>query len=269
MTDFRCFRGIASNRRVGFLTACVVIIFVSMAIAAIRWQATLTALGAFLIDSEPPRRADLILVLGGDFWGPRVLTAAELARIGYAPIALISGPPYKDRPEGEFAVAFLVGKGYPRELFQVFGHHARSTIAEANALRGELARRKVNRVLLVTSSYHSRRAAIVLTLFCPGVRFISIPAPDSGYHVDQWWNDESSRRLFFSEWSKILGSVLVAYPAHVVGRLFGRGMAVVRVMPFTSWLSRASGLSELERSIVPAPPAPRIAGDLTSGGSNS
>jgi len=232
------FRGISfrSGRWAVFLTTCLLVLGVA---GAIRWRALLTSLGAFLIDSQPPQQADLILVLGGDFWGPRVLTAAELARIGYAPIALISGPPYGDRPEGVLAVEFLVQKGYPRELFRIFAHHANSTLAEANALRGELARRKVKRVLLVTSSYHSRRAAIVLTLFCPGVRFISIPAPDSHYHVDEWWNDESSSQLFFSEWSKILGSVLVAYPAHVVSRLFGSGMAIVRVVPFISWLPRA------------------------------
>jgi uncharacterized SAM-binding protein YcdF (DUF218 family) len=214
-------------------------LLVLTALSAIRWQAVLTSLGAFLIDSQPPQPADLILVLGGDFWGPRVLAGAELAVGGYAPTVLLSGPPYYGRPQGELSIDFLAQRGYPRQFFQVFANQAHSTIAEANDLRGELGRRKVKRVLLVTSSYHSRRAAIVLTLFCPGIRFISIPATDPHYHVAEWWNNESSRRLFFSEWSKILGSVLVAYPVHVVSRLFGRGMAIVRVQPFTSWLRRA------------------------------
>jgi uncharacterized SAM-binding protein YcdF (DUF218 family) len=214
------------------LTFLAVLCLILCTVLAIRWQATLTFLGRFLVDSQPPQQADLILVLGGDFWGPRVLTGAELARYGYAPRVLFSGPPYGGRPEGDLAIDFLVNKGYPREIFQVFAIEANSTIEEANALRGELARRHVRRVLLVTSSYHSRRAAIVLTLFCPGVRFISIPAPDSHYHVTEWWNDGSSRQLFFSEWSKILGSVLVAYPTYVISRLFGRGAAIVRVVPF-------------------------------------
>jgi uncharacterized SAM-binding protein YcdF (DUF218 family) len=212
-------KGTASRRWAIFLTAICVILVVAM---AVRWQATLTSLGGFLVDSQPPQRADLILVLGGDFFGPRVLTGAELARLRYAPIVLISGPPYGRRPEGEMAIEFLAQKGYPRELFQVFGHHASSTIEEANVLRGELARRHVKRVLLVTSSFHSRRATIVLTLFCPGVRFISIPAADSHYHAAGWWNDDSSRKLFFSEWAKIVDSVLVAYPSYVVSRFFGR-----------------------------------------------
>jgi uncharacterized SAM-binding protein YcdF (DUF218 family) len=219
------------------------------AILAIRWQATLTSLGGFLVDTQPPQKADLILVLGGDFWGPRVLTGAELARLRYAPIALFSSPPYVGRPEGELAIEFLVQKGYPKELFQVFAHHAGSTIAEANALRGELARRHAKRVLLVTSNYHSRRATIVLTLFCPGVQFISISAPDPHYHIDQWWHDDSSRRLFFSEWSKILGSVVAAYPTYLVSRWFGFEVAVLPQRAAIS--SRRTGATVLSESWSP------------------
>ncbi len=214
-------RSAAFSFRFGY--ALLAVLLILTAILAIRWQATLTCLGSFLVDSQPARPADLILVLGGEFWGPRVLTGAELAQQGYAPLALFSGPPYHGRPQGALSVDFLVQKGYPRELFQVFATDAESTIAEANALRGELARRHVKRVLLVTSSYHSRRATIVLTLFCPGVQFISVPAPNPHYHIVKWWNDDSSRQLFFSEWTKILGSVLVAYPTYLVSRLSGRG----------------------------------------------
>ena len=209
--------------RVGLMLLGVVLIFAVA--AAIRWRATLTAMGDFLVDSQPPQPADLIVVLGGDFWGPRVLTGAELARLRYAPVALMSGPPYHGSPQGLLSIDFLVKQGYSRGLFQVFATEAQSTIAEANDLRAELARRPVRRVLLVTSSYHSRRATIVMSLFCPGVSFIAIPAPDVHYHVAEWWNDESSRHLFFSEWSKILGSVLVAYPAHLVSGWLGRGFA--------------------------------------------
>jgi hypothetical protein len=203
------------SRWAAFLTICILALIVA---AALRWPATLTSLGGFLVDSQPPQAADLILVLGGDFWGPRVLTGADLGTQRYAPVVLFSGPPYYARPQGELSIEFLVKEGYPSEMFQVFANQAHSTIAEAKALRGELARRHARRVLLVTSSYHSRRAA------CPGVQFISIPAPDGHYHVAGWWNDKSSRRLFFSEWSKILGSVLVRLPTYAVGRLQGHRM---------------------------------------------
>lgn len=187
-------------------------------IALVRWQGTLTWLGNFLVYSQPPEPADLILVMGGDFWGPRVTAAAELAQRGFAPLVLISGPPYRDRPEGELAVDSLVKQGYPSGWFAVFGHNETSTLGEVLALRGELTRRHVRWVLVVTSDYHSRRCALLFRLFCPGFHFTFAPAPDSHYHAERWWSDPSSRALFFSEWSKILGSVLVAYPAYRINR---------------------------------------------------
>jgi uncharacterized SAM-binding protein YcdF (DUF218 family) len=185
-------------------------------VAAIRWQTTLNILGNYLICTDPLERADLIVVMGGDFWGPRVSKAAELAAQGLAPLVLISGPHYYGRPEGELAIEFLVKQGYRSDLFAVFAHNEGSTLGEVRLLAGELARRGVKRVIVVTTAYHSRRCAILFRLFCPGIRFISAPAPGAQYHAEEWWKDPSSDDLFFSEWSKILGSVLIAYPTYKV-----------------------------------------------------
>ena len=204
----RAAKTIWSKTRLGLATSAVLALLVGL---------VAPNAGSFLICSETPQKADLILVIGGDFYGPRVLKGADLAARGYAPLVLISGPPYEQgRPEGDFAVNFLTTKGYPRNLFQVFGHHATSTISEAMAVCGELHRRQVHRVLLVTSAYHSRRADIVFRLFCPGIHFTSVPAPDANYDPSRWWADPSSRKLFFSECKKIVGSVMVIYPQHVL-----------------------------------------------------
>lgn len=209
--------GHVPKKKIPGLTRLLIVILLALAASlAFGWKAYLSSLGGFLVDSQPPQMADLIVVLGGDFWGPRVLKGAGLARQGYAPLVLFSGALYRGRPEGEFAVSYLVQLGYSPTLFAVFPQAADSTIAEAVALRGELARRHVKRAIIVTSNYHSRRAAIVLHLFCPGIDFISIPAFDSHYHPQLWWKDPSSRQIFFSEWTKIFGSVLIAYPTYLV-----------------------------------------------------
>lgn len=200
---------VAKNRlvtRTAIGVACLLVVLV-----------TVSDSGGFLVCSEAPQPVDLILVIGGDFYGPRVIKGAELALAGYAPLVLISGPPYGgSRSEAEFGIDFLTAKGYPRYLFQSFGHQAHSTVSEAIAVCPELQRRHVHRVILVTSSYHSRRADIVFRLFCPKVHFISVPARDPHYDPEHWWKDTSSRRLFFSEWVKIFGSVLVAYPERLL-----------------------------------------------------
>lgn len=187
-----------------------------LAVGAIQWRAVLNSFGELLVSHQTPQPADLILVLGGDFWGPRVIKGADLGMQGFAPQVLISGPPYQGRPESNLAIQFLVARGYPMRLFQGFPIRAPSTIAEAVALRPELERRGVKRVLLVTSAYHSRRAKIVFSLYCPGIRFLAIGAPDEHYHAENWWEDASSREYFGSEWSKIFGTILWEYPKYRV-----------------------------------------------------
>jgi uncharacterized SAM-binding protein YcdF (DUF218 family) len=154
-------------------------------------------------------------VLGGDFWGPRVVKGAELATQGFAPYVLISGPPYRDRPESDLAIEFLVGKGYPRTLFRGYEHQAKSTIEEALALAPELKRLNIRRAILVTRASHSRRAGIVFHLFCPGIEFQAVPAADD-FKADQWWRDPYSRDVFYLEWQKIFGTVLWKYPEYRV-----------------------------------------------------
>jgi len=190
-----------------------------LAVALLCNKLIVPRIGYSLICSEAPRPADLILVLGGEFYGPRVLKGAELGKYGYAPLVMISGPQYQGRPEGEWAIDFLERRGYPRRLFCSFGHTATSTVEEAIAIARELRRRRVRRVLLVTSAYHSRRADVVLRLFSRDVEFTSVPSPDSHYVPQQWWDDPGSREIFFSEWFKLAGSVLVAYPEYKIGHL--------------------------------------------------
>ena len=192
----------------------------ALGLACWKWYPlALTSAGMFLFDAEAPSHADLILVLGGDFWGPRVLKGADLGMHAFAPRVMISGPFYQGRPEGDLAIEFLVQKGYPHELFVSFAHHAASTIDEAQAVAPELRRLGVRNVILVTRGSHSRRAKIVFRLFCPGVDFRSVPAHDDQFQAEQWWTDPRRREIFFLEWSKILGTVLVKYPAYLLKAL--------------------------------------------------
>jgi uncharacterized SAM-binding protein YcdF (DUF218 family) len=89
------------------LTAAIVALFLWF-----QRQSILDWSARFLVLSQPPQHADLILVLGGDFYGPRVSRAAQLADDGYAPVVLISGPPYQGRPEGEWAIEYLAAHGH-------------------------------------------------------------------------------------------------------------------------------------------------------------
>jgi len=209
-----------SYRKFGWWVACTA--FVGVLLAGMSYPLILTRLAKFLLLSQQPERADLILILGGDFYGPRALLGAELGKRGYAPKVLISGALYENRPEGEFAIRFLVERGYRRELFISFPGTTQSTIEEAIAVCPELHRLGARKVLMVTSAYHSRRANVVFRLFCPGIQFRSIAAADEQFEAEKWWKEPRYRRVFFSEWGKIIGSMFWKYPEHKLERLWRR-----------------------------------------------
>jgi uncharacterized SAM-binding protein YcdF (DUF218 family) len=172
-------------------------------------------IGEWLVTSDTPEPADLIVVLGGDFWGHRVVEGADLGLQGYAAHVMISGPDYRSNgvlvPEGEMATRFLTDKGYPRSLFCTFSHHAASTIEEARALAPELKRLKVKRVLIVTSNYHSRRASLVFHAILPFSEVRVIGAPEDYFQPESWWKTAASRKLVRSEWRKILGTIMLGW----------------------------------------------------------
>ena len=193
----------------------------ALGLACWKWYPlALTSAGMFLFDAEAPSHADLILVLGGDFWGPRVLKGADLGMHAFAPRVMISGPFYQGRPEGDLAIDFLVQKGYPHELFVSFAPTMRRQPSTKHKPSRRNSRRLgVRNVILVTRGSHSRRAKIVFRLFCPGVDFRSVPAHDEQFQAEQWWTNPRWREIFFLEWSKILGTVLVKYPAYLIREL--------------------------------------------------
>ena len=168
----------------------------------------LTWLGEFIVYSEPPARTDLIVVLGGDASGNRLLKAAELCMQGYAKHVLVSGPYSGAVPESEGSIPDALEKGYPWELFISYPHYATSTIEEAFALSNEFERLGVRRILVVTSNFHSRRASLVFRALLPDFQFRFIAVPETSFSPDSWWKSRDGRRIVVSEWSKIVGTLL-------------------------------------------------------------
>src|ERR1700722_8149136 len=78
----------------------------------------LFSLGQLLTSAQEPRKADLIVVLGGDVRGNRILQAAQLVRDGYAPRVLVSGMAnLYGSSESDRAIEFAVRHGASAEIF--------------------------------------------------------------------------------------------------------------------------------------------------------
>ncbi len=161
----------------------------------------LRAMGDALVHSEQPVKADLVVVLAGDDTGARVLKGAELVREGYAPKVLVDGPECcYGKHESDLAIEFAVSHGYPREWFIPLPMEARSTREEARIVVPEIRRLKARTFLVVTSDYHSRRAAGVFRELAPGA-FRVVAAP-GGYLEEGWWRSREGQKQVSIEWMK-------------------------------------------------------------------
>jgi uncharacterized SAM-binding protein YcdF (DUF218 family) len=165
----------------------------------------LWSLGAILNSNEIPQEADMIVVLGGDYDGSRILTAAELVREGYAPRVLVSGAgSLYGHHESDLSIDFAVQHGYPRDEFIPFRYPAVSTADEARADLDELRRRGVHKYLLVTSVYHTARAGRVFRREGASFEMQVIAAPDRYWQNGQWWKNREGRKLWFFETVKTI-----------------------------------------------------------------
>ena len=183
--------------------AALVVIAIVAVVAWREHDRILTTLGSYLVDAAPPEKADIAVVLAGDPFGHRILTAAELAKKGYVPVVLVSGPGGEyDLHECDLAIPFAVKRGYPATYFAHFEHDARSTAEEAASIVPELRRRNVHKMLLVTSNFHTRRAGALFRRAAPDITVIAVAAPDENFTRDGWWHSREGEKTFLTEWEK-------------------------------------------------------------------
>jgi uncharacterized SAM-binding protein YcdF (DUF218 family) len=169
----------------------------------------LWSLGAVLNNSEAPQKVDMIVVIGGDYHGNRILKAGELVRAGYAQKVLVSGAEdIYGHHESELAIDYAVRRGYRREDFVAFLYPALSTVDEAHADIGELRRLGVHKYLLVTSVYHTARATRIFRREGGELEMHPISAPERYWDNGRWWKNREGRKLWFYEAVKTIADYL-------------------------------------------------------------
>jgi len=145
----------------------------------------------------------MILVIGGDYTGERILKGAELERDGYAPAVFISGGgSMYGFHEADLEVQFVRDHGYTAQKFVPFRYPAASTVDEAQHVVPELRSRGVHRYLLVTSPEHTARAGRVFRRVAPDLDVRVIAAPSSVWNGGRWWASREGRKAWLMEMSK-------------------------------------------------------------------
>jgi uncharacterized SAM-binding protein YcdF (DUF218 family) len=178
--------------------------------ALLFWKPLLSALGNALVEDDGVRKAQAAVVLGGDGHGVRIITAAQLAQAGYVPYVIVDGPKTLLGYESDMNIPYAEQRGYAAALFRALKLPAdvRSTQTEAEYVGQYLKKAGIHRILLVTSNFHTHRAAYLFRKFNPSLDVIAVPAADPDFKPDSWWTFQLGRDTFMLEWMKTVAAYL-------------------------------------------------------------
>lgn len=161
--------------------------------------------------------ADCIIVLGSlKAARYRLPVAVDAYKNGRARKIMLCGGKVRDFPEGKYTEAEYMYKtalemGVPEEDI-ILENTSQSTIENLLCALVELQRafwlNKVSKVLLVTASYHARRAlAIARYLFPKHIEIFPCPADDNNTRRDNWMNTPVGIKRARGEAMKLVSSV--------------------------------------------------------------
>jgi uncharacterized SAM-binding protein YcdF (DUF218 family) len=169
----------------------------------------LRGIGSLLVNDGPPVTSDAIVVLAGDMPGRRVLKGAELAREGFAPVAVVSnsGSMFGHK-ESEMGVAYAIDHGYSPSMLVAAQWTSNSTVTEAQAAVREMRSRRAHKVIVVTSIWHTARAGRVYRRIAPDLEIHMVGSVDPKWHNGYWWTDREGQKVFLQEAIKTVADFL-------------------------------------------------------------
>ena len=150
----------------------------------------------FLTVDSGPVKADVLVLLGGGSH-ERSERTAELFKEHAAARVIVSG--YGDC---EINRHLLVAAGVPGRVIEV-ENQSKTTKENAQFTIQMLRERKLKRVILVTSWYHSRRALACFQQYAPEIKFYSRPSYFASARAD-WAHNRIGHRVRL-EYVKLLG----------------------------------------------------------------
>ena len=164
----------------------------------------MAALGSALVEDDRLEKADVAVVLGGDDAGTRIVKAAQLAEAGYVPYVLVDGPTKLIGLESDMTIEFARRKGFPDSLFRPLPlpEDVNYTRGEEEFLGKYLKVHHIRKILLITSNFHTRRAARLMRKENPWLQTVVVAAPDPSFTPDGWWKSRDGQKTFMLEWLK-------------------------------------------------------------------
>jgi uncharacterized SAM-binding protein YcdF (DUF218 family) len=166
----------------------------------------LSRAGAALVVSAPVEKPDVIVLLASHEW-ERLPAAAAWARQNPRARVILTvptAPTYWNCFRCSERAAWLAKEGVdPSHIVELTG--VRNTWDEANAVAAYVRAERLNRALIVTSPYHTRRAAATFGKLTAdsGVSLGVVPTDRSNATPGVWWWYDVDRAYVVYEWTAI------------------------------------------------------------------
>ena len=172
----------------------VIIIIGLVASGALLFFLALPEMWNFLVVSQPPRHADVIIVLSGDTG--RAEYGIQLYQEGYADTMLFAGGAAQSmRREA-------IDMGVPEDHI-LLDRRSHSTFENAENSASIMQEQGLTTAILVTSAYHTRRAGIIFSGFIPEADLTVCAVPTTTTGKD-WWRNSRTADYVILEYLKLV-----------------------------------------------------------------
>jgi uncharacterized SAM-binding protein YcdF (DUF218 family) len=151
---------------------------------------------------------DAIVVLAGSSTGNRIKEAARLYHEGFANKLVFSGfQIYPGTHSSTLMKTYAQKLGVPENnILTKNTDEAISTQGESLANLKLLEEQQIKSFILVTSSFHTRRAQLIyersISLLGYDIKLLVSPAKDPIAPIDSWWNLRTGKKMIFLEYIK-------------------------------------------------------------------
>ncbi len=177
-------------------------------IALVVLAALLATQAARYLVVDAPAKSDAIVVLAGETKA-RPERGLELLRQGMAPRMFLDaevGGQIYDETLTDIAQKYISSQPDANRisLCEIESHSTfGETAAVARCLQSSRLQIKAQRVLLVTSDYHTRRALSIFEHRLPQYQWSVAAAHDPATFGDQWWKHREWAKTTLDEWMKL------------------------------------------------------------------
>jgi uncharacterized SAM-binding protein YcdF (DUF218 family) len=194
------------NRRTAMIILSIVAVLI--AAAAVFHAAILDRAADYLkLGCEAPKKADAIIVLGGEIEGERTRKAAELYHQGIAPKLILSDGTrmsWRTMAVDEMA-ALATASGVPKSDL-LLEKHSRSTYENATYTKEVMLEQGFDSAVVVTTDWHAKRSQMTFDKVYRGtdIALSYCGTPDSRSDFIAWWKDGEKQQTVLTEWAKLL-----------------------------------------------------------------